>query len=64
METFLEILREVLKGIAREVCAYLFRKNVLENEKTTLRHRKQKGGSDNKFPCLSRPDIAGYKQQK
>jgi hypothetical protein len=45
METFLEILREVLKGIVREVCAYVFRKNVLDNKKTTLRRRKQKGGS-------------------
>ncbi|WP_299093747.1 hypothetical protein [uncultured Metabacillus sp.] len=35
METFLEFLREVLKGIVREVSAYFFRKNVLENEKTT-----------------------------
>ncbi|MFS0774837.1 hypothetical protein ABC255_02195 [Neobacillus sp. 3P2-tot-E-2] len=47
METFLDILREVLKGIVREVTAYSFRKNVLENEKTTLRRRKQKGGSKN-----------------
>ncbi|MBY0145010.1 hypothetical protein [Neobacillus niacini] len=46
METFLEILREVLKGIMREVGAYLFRKNVLEDRKTTLRRRKHKGGSD------------------
>jgi hypothetical protein len=30
METFLEILREVLKGIERELGAYFFRKNVLE----------------------------------
>ncbi|WP_096911880.1 hypothetical protein [Neobacillus jeddahensis] len=45
METFLEILREVLKGIMREISAYLFRKNVLENEKTTPRRTKQKGGS-------------------
>jgi hypothetical protein len=45
METFLEILREVLKGIIREVSACFFRKNVLENKKTTLRRRKQKGGS-------------------
>ncbi|GAA0317397.1 hypothetical protein GCM10008967_04970 [Bacillus carboniphilus] len=44
METFLEFLREVLKGIVREVGAYLFRKNVLGNKKTTLRRRKQKGG--------------------
>ena len=45
METFLEILREVLKGIMREIGAYFFRKNVLENKKTALRRRKQKGGS-------------------
>lgn len=44
-ETFLEILREVLKGVLREVSAYFFRKNVLEDKKTTLRRRKQKGGS-------------------
>ena len=42
METFLEILREVLKGIVREVSAYFFRKNVLENEKTTLRRRSKR----------------------
>ena len=45
METFLEIFREVLKGIVRECSAYFFRKNVLENKKTTLRRRKPKGGS-------------------
>ncbi|MEH7251412.1 hypothetical protein V7111_04740 [Neobacillus niacini] len=45
METFLEILREVLKGMIREVSAYFIRRNVLENRKTTLRRRKQKGGS-------------------
>ncbi|MED3793788.1 MULTISPECIES: hypothetical protein [Niallia] len=27
METFLEFLREVLKGIVREISAYFFRKN-------------------------------------
>ncbi|WP_197032349.1 hypothetical protein [Bacillus sp. UNC41MFS5] len=43
METFLEFLREVLKGLIREITAYFFRKNVLENEKTTLRRTKQKG---------------------
>jgi hypothetical protein len=43
METFLEILREVLKGIAREISAHFFRKNVLEHKKTTPRD-KQKGG--------------------
>jgi hypothetical protein len=44
METFLEFLREVLKGIVREIGAYLFRENVLEHKKTTLRRSKQKGG--------------------
>ncbi|HHY74384.1 MAG TPA: hypothetical protein GX497_14400 [Bacillus bacterium] len=45
METFLEILREVLKGIMREISAYFFRKNFLEYKKTTSRRRKQRGGS-------------------
>ncbi|MED4351102.1 hypothetical protein P9265_02000 [Schinkia azotoformans] len=44
METFLEFIREVLKGILREIGAYFFRKNFLEHEKTTPRRRKQKGG--------------------
>ena len=35
METFLEILREVLKGVMREWSAYVFPENVLENKKTT-----------------------------
>ncbi|MDQ1143814.1 hypothetical protein QE429_000641 [Bacillus sp. SORGH_AS 510] len=35
METFLEVLREVLKGVIREISAYFFRKNVLENKNTT-----------------------------
>ncbi|WP_264195991.1 hypothetical protein [Metabacillus niabensis] len=35
METFLEFLREVLKGIVREISAYFFRKNLLENNKKT-----------------------------
>lgn len=48
METFLEIIREILKGIVREVTAHVFRKNVLDNKKTTLRRRKQKGGSQRK----------------
>jgi hypothetical protein len=48
METFLEILREVLKGIMYEVGAYFFRKNVLENKKTTPSRGKQKGGARNK----------------
>jgi hypothetical protein len=45
METFLEILREILKGIMRETAAYIFRKKVLEDKKTTLRRHKLKGGS-------------------
>jgi hypothetical protein len=45
METFLELLREILKGIVREISAYNFRKNFLENKKTTPRRRKLKGGS-------------------
>jgi hypothetical protein len=44
METFLEFLREILKGIVREVSAHFFRKNILENKKTTPRRSKQ-GGS-------------------
>ncbi|MDC3418655.1 hypothetical protein [Aquibacillus salsiterrae] len=48
METFLEFLREVLNGGVREIGAYFFRKYVLENKKTTLRRRKQKGGYQKK----------------
>jgi hypothetical protein len=47
METFLELVREVLKGIVRESTVHFFRKNVLEHKKTTLRRHKQKGGSRN-----------------
>ncbi|QNF27288.1 MULTISPECIES: hypothetical protein [Metabacillus] len=45
METFLELCREALKGVVREIGAYFFRKNFLENKKTTPRRRKQKGGT-------------------
>ena len=48
METFLELVREIVKGMVREVTAHSFRKNVLENEKTTPRRRKQEGGSQKK----------------
>jgi hypothetical protein len=48
METFLEFMREILKGIVRAVAAYAFRKNVLDNKKTTLRRHKLKGGSRHK----------------
>lgn len=41
LETVLEILSEVLKGIVREISAHFFRKNVLENKRTTLRRRKE-----------------------
>ncbi|WP_166485475.1 hypothetical protein [Halalkalibacter wakoensis] len=46
METLLEFLRKVLKGLVREISAYTFRKNVLENKKTTPRRRKQGGSQD------------------
>ncbi|WP_170007294.1 hypothetical protein [Bacillus fonticola] len=45
METFLELVREVVKGMVREITAHFLRKHVLENEKTTLRRHKQQGGS-------------------
>ncbi|MBI0579852.1 hypothetical protein IEC97_21055 [Neobacillus cucumis] len=45
METFLELIREILKGIVRELTAYFFRENVLGNKKTTPLRRKKKGGS-------------------
>lgn len=48
MEILLEFLRKIMKGIVRELGAYPFRKNVLENKKSTPRRRKQKGGSRNK----------------
>ena len=47
IKTFLEIIREILKGIVREVAAHVFRKNVLDNKKTTPRRRKHRGGSQN-----------------
>jgi hypothetical protein len=47
METFLEVVREIVKGIIRESAAYIFRKNVIDQKKTTPRRRKHKGGSYN-----------------
>jgi hypothetical protein len=44
METFLEVIREVMKGVVRKIAAHIFRKNVLDNKKTTPSRRKQKGG--------------------
>ncbi|HLR41652.1 MAG TPA: hypothetical protein VK067_00250 [Pseudogracilibacillus sp.] len=46
MESFLEFLKEVLKGIVRALSAYVFHKTFLNKEKTTLQRRnKHKGGS-------------------
>lgn len=39
LETVLEFIRELLKGIGREITARFFRKNVLEYKKTTPRRR-------------------------
>jgi len=44
METFLEVLKEILKGIVRETSAFIFRKSILDKKKTTQSRRKQKGG--------------------
>jgi hypothetical protein len=45
METFLEIIREIAKAVVRECAAYIFRRSVIDQKKTTPRRRKQKGGS-------------------
>lgn len=45
MDIFFEFAKEVLKGITRAISAYLFQKTFLDEKKTTLRRRKQKGGS-------------------
>ncbi|WP_154214202.1 hypothetical protein [Bacillus cereus] len=49
METFLEFLKEIIKGVLRESVAHFFKKKYLENEKSTLSYRrrkqKKKGGS-------------------
>lgn len=47
LEIILEVMREILKGIVREIAAHVFRKNVLDNKKTTPRRSKQKGGPQN-----------------
>ncbi len=48
METFLEFLKEVLKGFVRAISTYLFHKTLLTKEKTTHCRRKRKGGSRKK----------------
>lgn len=45
MDTFLEFLREVLKGLVRAISAHFFQTIFLKNRKTTLCRRNQKGGS-------------------
>ncbi|MGH0945486.1 hypothetical protein ACQVTS_31505 [Bacillus mycoides] len=49
METFLEFLKEIIKGVIRESATHLFKKKYLDNEKSTLSNRrpkqKKKGGS-------------------
>ncbi|MCJ7843647.1 hypothetical protein MUB24_22825 [Lederbergia sp. NSJ-179] len=49
METFLDFLREALKGVVRAISAHLFKKAFLEKKKTTQRRRKQMGGSRKKL---------------
>jgi hypothetical protein len=44
METFLDFLKEIMKGMVRAISAHFFQKTFLEKKKTTLRRRKQKGG--------------------
>ena len=41
-QTFLEFLKEVLKGIVCAISVYLFQKTFLNNEKTTRRRSKQR----------------------
>ncbi|MEN1968888.1 hypothetical protein WMZ97_12550 [Lentibacillus sp. N15] len=46
METFLDFLRDVLKGMVRTISVHFFKKAFIEKEKTTLSAvQKQKGGS-------------------
>lgn len=42
------LLKEVFKGIVRAISAHLFQKTFLDEEKTTQRRQKQKGGSRKK----------------
>lgn len=48
METFLEFVKEVFKGVVRAISVFLFSKTFLERKKTTLSRRKQKGDPQNK----------------
>jgi hypothetical protein len=48
MEIFLDFLKEVFKGVIRAISAHFFQKTILDNKKTTLRRRKQKGGFQKK----------------
>lgn len=49
METFLEVIREIVKGIVRESAAYIFRKNVIDHKKTTQRAVGSKKGGSHKY---------------
>ncbi|MBY0145077.1 hypothetical protein [Neobacillus niacini] len=49
METFLEFLIEVLKGVVREVSAHFVLRSLLDNKKTTSSRSKQKGGSPKEY---------------
>ncbi|MED1597866.1 MULTISPECIES: hypothetical protein [Bacillus] len=42
MDLFLEFLKEIIKGVVRESIAHLFKRNILENKKTTLSSRRRK----------------------
>ena len=50
---------QALPEIVREVSAHVFRKNVLDNKKTTPCRRKQRGGSQNKSQ-ISVPDPQDF----
>lgn len=41
METFLEFIKEVLKGVVPAISAYLFQKTFLNKEKTTQRRQNE-----------------------
>lgn len=45
METLLEFVKEILKGVVRAISAYYFQKVLRKQKKTTPRRHKQRGGS-------------------
>jgi hypothetical protein len=64
METFLELIREILKGIVREVAAHVFRKNVLEDKKTTPPRGKQVPAAERKGLLLTNNKLYENSQMK